>query len=98
MNVKKEQNGTSLTFFLEGRLDTLGAPECEKLIVSELEGVTNLVLDFAKVDYVSSAGLRLLIYIQQILGEKGEMVLQHVPDIVNEIFEVTGFQEYVKII
>ncbi|MCQ2503207.1 MAG: STAS domain-containing protein [Saccharofermentans sp.] len=98
MNIKKERKDNSLVVFFDGRLDAIGSPEAEAQLVPELTGITSLGLDFSKVDYVSSAGLRLLLYLDQIMEEQGEMYLTNVPEIVKEIFDVTGFLEYVKIV
>ncbi len=97
MNLKKERKDTSLTVYFDGRLDAVSSPECEAALIPELQGITRLKLDLSKVDYVSSAGLRLLLYMQQIMEEQGDMVLTNVPEIVMDTFEVTGFLDFIKI-
>lgn len=98
MNLKKERKDGNLTVYFEGRLDAVSSPECEESLIPDLQGVDQLCLDFSKVDYVSSAGLRLLLYMQQIMEEQGEMRLSNVPEIVMDIFEVTGFLGFIKIV
>ncbi len=98
MKLKKERKDTSLTVFFTGRLDAVSAPECEASLIPELQGITRLGLDFSQVDYVSSAGLRLLLYMEQRMEEQGEMYLTNVPDIVKDTFEVTGFLDFIKIV
>ena len=97
MNMTKTQNGTELTIALEGRLDTTTAPELEQALKQDLEGATALTLDFSKLDYISSAGLRVLLSAHKALARKGGMKVTHVNEIVNEVFEVTGFSDILTI-
>lgn len=97
MTINKIANGTSLTIALEGRLDTTTAPDLEKELKSSLDGVTELVLDLEKLDYISSAGLRVLLSAQKIMNKQGAMKVIHVNDMVNEVFEVTGFSDILNI-
>lgn len=97
MTINKIANGTSLTIALEGRLDTTTAPDLEKELKSSLDGVTELVLDLEKLDYISSAGLRVLLSAQKIMNKQGSMKVIHVNDMVNEVFEVTGFSDILNI-
>ena len=91
MNIVKELEGTTLTVKLEGRLDTLTAPELEEDMQESLEGVTNLVVDLDALEYVSSAGLRVLLRLMKQM--KQQMVIRNVSELVNEVFEVTGFSD-----
>ena len=97
MNIIKNQNDGILTIALEGRLDTTTAPELEQEIKSSLDGVTELVMDFAKLDYISSAGLRVLLAAQKQMQKQGAMKVIHVNDMVMEVFEVTGFSDILNI-
>ena len=91
MTVKKERNDTELTIYLDGRLDTITAPGFEEQLEPALDGVTKLILDFEKLEYISSAGLRVLVTAIQIMEEQGEMILRNVCTDVMDVFEVTGF-------
>lgn len=86
-----------LTVKLEGRLDTVTSPELEKTMLSILDGVTNLVLDFADLAYISSAGLRVLLSAQKRMSKQGSMKVINVNEDVQEIFEVTGFCDILTI-
>ncbi len=93
MNIKKKKDGTTLTVTISGRIDTATAPEVDTFVSGNLDGITSLVLDFADVNYVSSAGLRVLLSLQKKMMKQGEMKLIHVNEAVNDVFEVTGFDE-----
>ena len=95
MTINKKQNGTALEIALEGRLDTTTAPELEKAL--NLDGVNELTLDFSGLEYISSAGLRVLLSAHKIMSRKGGMKVTHVNEIVNEVFEVTGFSDILTI-
>jgi len=97
LNISKESNATSLTVILEGRLDTTTAPDLEKELKDSLDDVTELIMDFEKLEYISSAGLRVLLSTQKIMSRQGEMKLIHVSDTIMEIFEVTGFADILTI-
>ena len=97
MNISKSKNGEELTIAIEGRLDTTTAPELDDVVKSEIEGITKLVFDFAKLEYISSAGLHVLLSSQKIMNKQGSMVVKNVSEEVNEIFEVTGFQDILSI-
>ena len=97
MTIKKELNGTSLCIAPAGRLDTTTSPDLEKELQESLEGVTDLTLDFAELEYISSAGLRVLLATKKKLGAEGSMKLVHVNEIVKEVFDVTGFSEILTI-
>lgn len=97
MNINIEKiNGTTL-MTLEGRLDTTTAPELEKAINNEGEALENLVLDFKGVNYISSAGLRVLLTAQKKMNTRGHMELINVTEEVMDIFEMTGFADILEI-
>ena len=93
---KKIENGKAC-YALEGRLDTTTAPELEKELKGDLEGVTELTLDFGKLEYISSAGLRVLLSAHKALRGKGGLKVKNVNEIVAEVFEVTGFSDILTI-
>jgi anti-sigma B factor antagonist len=97
MTIEKTLNGTELTVAVAGRLDTITAPELETSLRESYAGVTNLVLDFAALDYVSSAGLRVILQAQKTMNKQGEMVIRNVNESINEVFEVTGFIDILTI-
>lgn len=97
LNINKKLEDKTLTVILEGRLDTTTAPQLEEELKNDLPDVTSLVMDFEKLEYISSAGLRVLLSAQKIMNKQGEMKLIHVNDVINEIFEVTGFSDILNI-
>ena len=97
MKIIKNQNGTALEIALEGRLDTTTAPELENELKNHLDEANELTLDFAKLDYISSAGLRVLLSAQKTMGKKGGMKVMNVNEIVREVFDVTGFSDILNI-
>ncbi len=97
MTINKTQNEAALLLALEGRLDTTTAPMLENELKASLEGVTLLTLDFEKLDYISSAGLRVLLSAQKIMNKQGEMVITNVCDDIREVFEITGFSDILTI-
>ncbi|MBP5638923.1 MAG: STAS domain-containing protein [Victivallales bacterium] len=97
MNISKTQEGSTLTLSLEGRLDTTTAPELETLLSSSLDGITSLILDFSKLEYLSSAGLRVILTAQKRMTTQGSMKLMHVNDTIKEVFEITGFLDFLTI-
>ena len=97
MKITKYLNGTQLSLVLEGRLDTTTAPELEKELDSGLEGVTELIFDMEGLDYLSSAGLRILLGAQKTMNKQGSMKVIHVNETIMEIFEVTGFADILTI-
>ncbi len=97
MKMNKELNGSVLTLAVEGRVDTTTAPELETVIKNELNGVTELIFDFSKLDYISSAGLRVLLTAQKTMTKQGKMKVTGANEIVMEIFEVTGFSDILTI-
>ena len=97
LNIIKNLDHKTLTIALEGRLDTTTAPQLETELKRDIADVTLLIMDFAKLDYISSAGLRVLLSTQKIMNKQGEMKIIHVSDVINEIFEVTGFSDILNI-
>lgn len=98
MDKKITTNGTEVTAALGGRLDTASAPELEAALGSFLADAEHFVLDFAELNYISSAGLRVLLSLQKKMNaKKGTMVLRHVNEMVMEVFEVTGFTDILTI-
>ncbi len=97
MNMTKTLNGTALTVAVEGRLDTVTAPELERELSNSLSGVTELTIDFARLDYISSAGLRALLAAFKIMRCQGSMRIANTNEIVKEVFEVTGFSNILPI-
>ena len=91
MTIEKTLCGTELTVTLAGRLDTTTAPVLEAELKAALPGVEALTLDFEKLDYLSSAGLRVLLAAQKVMNRQGSMVVRHVNETIAEIFDVTGF-------
>lgn len=97
MTIQKEQKGNALTLALEGRLDTVTSPELEKELKASLDGADTLTLDFAKLDYISSAGLRVLLSAHKQMSAKGGMKVVNVNEIVKEVLDVTGFSDILTI-
>lgn len=97
MNIDKQLNGSELTLALTGRLDTTTAPQLEAVIKENISGVTNLVMDFAGLEYISSAGLRVILSAQKTMNKQGEMVIRNVNETINEVFEITGFIDILTI-
>ena len=97
MKINKATEGEKLTICIEGRLDTTTSPELSKELDSSLEGVTQLVFDLEKLDYISSSGLRVLLSAQKAMNGKGTMVVKNVSEMVMEVFEITGFTDILSI-
>ena len=97
LNIEKKSNGTELTVALTGRLDTTTAPELESALKASVDGVTALVFDMEALEYISSAGLRVLLSAQKLMNRQGEMKVIHANESVTEIFEVTGFSDILNI-
>ena len=97
MTINKNLNGSALHIALEGRLDTTTAPELESELKASLNGITELVFDFEKLDYISSAGLRVLLSAQKTMTKQGAMKIIHVNEMIMEVFEVTGFSDILTI-
>ena len=97
MTIAKHQNGTNLEIALEGRLDTTSAPELEAALNQSLPGAESLTMDFDKLEYISSAGLRVLLSAHKVMAPKGGMKVIRANEIVTEVFEVTGFADILTI-
>lgn len=97
MEIIKNADGASLKIALEGRLDTMTAPQLENELKDSLDGVISLLLDFEKLSYVSSAGLRVILGAQKIMNKQGEMKIINVSRDIMEIFDITGFSDILTI-
>ena len=97
MTITKKQDGTNLEIALEGRLDTVTAPELEKALNESLDTADTLTLDFENLAYISSAGLRVLLSAHKAMSRKGGMKVVNVNEIVKEVFDVTGFADILTI-
>ena len=97
LNIETKRNASELTVELSGRLDTNTAPELEAALKTALEGVEELTFDFEKLDYISSAGLRVLLAAQKTMNRQGSMKVKNANEIIMEIFEVTGFSDILTI-
>ena len=97
LNINKKKEGSKLTVAVEGRLDTTTAPELEASLKEDIEGGEELVIDLANLEYISSAGLRVLLAAQKIMMKQGKMVVTNPNDVISEIFEVTGFRDILTI-
>ena len=97
MTIVKNANGTVLTLVLTGRLDTITSPDLEADLRASLPGVTELHLDFVGLEYLSSAGLRVLLGAQKVMNKQGSMVVHNVNETIMEVFEITGFADILTI-
>jgi anti-sigma B factor antagonist len=97
MNIIKNTEGTTLTIALEGRLDTTTAPQLEAELKQSIGDSQKLIFNFEKLEYLSSAGLRVLLSAQKVMNKQGEMVIHNVNETIMEIFEVTGFIDILTI-
>ena len=97
MTIEKTLKGSTLNVVLSGRLDTITAPQLEAELKASLDGITELILDFQNLEYLSSGGLRVLLAAQKVMNRQGTMTVMHVSDTVHEIFEVTGFIDILTI-
>ena len=97
MNIEQTKNGNALTIAPEGYLDTTTAPELRAVLETALEGVKELTFDFGKLEYISSSGLRQLLFAQKVMNGQGTMKVIHANDTIREIFEVTGFSDVLTI-
>ena len=97
MTIEKMLEEKKLTIALAGRLDTTTAPQLETELKQNISGVNELVLDLAALEYLSSAGLRVLLSAQKVMNRQGSMVVRNVNEIIMEIFEVTGFVDVLTI-
>mgnify|MGYP003591956643 FL=1 len=97
MTIQKSKNGSALAIALEGRLDTTTAPQLETELKASLDGITKLSFDFDQLQYISSAGLRVLLSTQKVMNNRGSMVLRNVNETIQEVFEDTGFIDILTI-
>ncbi len=97
MTIEKKLDGSKMTVAIKGRLDTTTAPQLEAELRSDLDGITDLVFDFTNLEYISSAGLRVLLSTQKTMNRQGTMVVRNVSADVMEVLEVTGFVDILTI-
>lgn len=97
MVISQERDGGKLTIALSGRLDTTTAPELEETLKGALDGVSELELDLKALDYISSAGLRVLLSAQKVMNKQGSMVVLNANESIREVFEVTGFTDILTV-
>lgn len=97
LNISKETDGMELTVKLEGRLDTTTAPMLEGELKLAVNGITSLVFDMTGLEYISSAGLRVLLSAQKVMSKQGGMIVKNANEDVMDVFEVTGFIEILTI-
>lgn len=97
MSIIKKQDGTTLTVALEGRLDTVTSPHLEGELRTAVNGVTELIFDLTGLEYISSAGMRVLLSAQKVMNRQGKMTIRNVKPEIMEIFEVTGFVDILSI-
>ena len=97
MDIQKTKDNSTLTLAVTGRLETTTAPELEEVIKTELEGISELIFDLSGLEYISSAGLRVILSAQKKMNLQGSMKVTGVKDIVMEIFEITGFTDILTI-
>ena len=98
MDIRKESADTTLLVTVEGRLDTTTAPQLEQELNDSLDHVTELILDFSGLEYLSSAGLRVLLGAQKRMNQQGTMVVRNVNQIIMEVFDITGFSGILTIV
>ena len=97
MKITKDLKGGNLIISVEGEINSFTAPELEEVIKNDLNGVKSLVFDFKDVEYLSSAGLRVLLVAQKVMAKQGQMSLRNVNKSVMEVFEITGFSNILEI-
>ena len=97
MKIENTTKGNEMELVLSGRLDTITAPQLEAELKKNIDGITSLLFDFSDLEYLSSAGLRVLLAAQKIMNKQGSMVIKNVNDTIREIFEVTGFVDILTI-
>ncbi len=98
LNIMKEKTGEGeMVVSLEGRLDTVTAPQLEDELKGELNGISQLVIDAEKLEYISSAGLRVFLSTQKIMNKQGKMIVKNLSEEVREIFDITGFLDILTV-
>ena len=97
MQIDQFKEGNTLTMKISGRLDTMTAPQLENEITGHLDGITEFIMDFTDLEYISSAGLRVLLVTSKMMKGKGRFVIRNINETVREIFEVTGFLDILTV-
>ena len=97
LNITKTLDGSTLTVALEGMLNTTAAPELEESLHESLDGVTELIFDLEKLQYITSAGLRVVLAAQKVMNKQGSMKITNVNETIMEVFDVTGFIDILTI-
>ncbi len=97
MTIDKKRTGTELTLIFKGRLDTNTAPLLEEILQSDLQGVTLLTFDFSGLEYISSAGLRVLLLGQKYMNKQGKMIILGANENIKEVFSITGFSDILEV-
>ena len=97
LTINKTTENEKTVYYLEGRLDTATSPDLENELRQTLPGISKLTFDFEKLDYISSAGLRVLLSAQKTMNKQGEMEIIHVNEAIMDIFEITGFVDIMTI-
>ena len=97
MKIDQLKEGTTLTMKVSGRLDTMTAPQLENEITGHLDGITEFIMNFSDLEYISSAGLRVLLVTTKMMKGKGRFVIRNINETVREIFEVTGFLDILTV-
>lgn len=97
MTIEKHRQGAELTVMIEGRLDTVSAPDLDAVVKNELLGVDTFILDLKKLQYTSSAGLRVILIAQKTMNKQGKLILKNVSEAVMEVFEMTGLSDLLTI-
>lgn len=97
MEIVKKVDGNEVVIALVGRLDTTTAPQLEAELKTSLNDVTSLVFDFEKLEYISSAGLRVLLSAQKVMNKQGKMVIRNTNEEIKSVFDITGFNDILTI-
>ena len=97
LNIEKKINATAMTMCISGRLDTTTAPQLEEELNSHFDNITEIVMDIEHLEYISSAGLRVILSVQKMMNKQGNLVIKHVRSEIMEIFEITGFVDILNI-
>ncbi len=97
MTINKTQNGDEVIFALEGKLDTTTAPDLDAALKESFSSAKKMILDFANLQFISSAGLRVILNAQKVMNEKGDLVIKNAGPQILEVFEITGFSDFLKI-
>ena len=93
MVIKKEKEGNKLKLSLEGRLDTVTSPELEEELSNSIDGIEQLIFDMSELQYITSSGIRVLLYAQKVMNSQGKMIITNINTVVKEVFDVTGFDD-----